>query len=84
MKSFLLAHNIREVGTYTVKEGIDLKDKKVKEYGHVVRAGDVIKFGRVPIMIKESSFDTGKHKKIKETLQLSRSPEITHKGMQNK
>ena len=30
----------------------------------VIRCGDIIKLGRVPIMIKESSIDFKKHKKL--------------------
>ena len=56
------------MATYKRKEGIDSKEKEVTERGHIVRAGDVIRFGRVPIVIKESSFDTRKYKKIKESL----------------
>ena len=63
-----MAHDLRKMATYKRKEGIDSKEKEVTERGHIVRAGDVIRFGRVPIVIKESSFDTRKYKKIKESL----------------
>ena len=34
--------------------------KKMPRKGCIVRQGDIIKFGRVPIMIKESSIDLAK------------------------
>ena len=63
-----MAHDLREVGTYSSVEGIKSKEKEIKQHGQIVRAGDVIKFGRVPIIIKESTFDTRKYKEIKEQL----------------
>ena len=33
-------------------------NRKVLKRGAVIRTGDIIKLGRVPIMIKESSIDT--------------------------
>lgn len=38
--------------------------KKFNRKGMIVRQGDIIKFGRVPIMIKESSIDQVKWDKI--------------------
>ena len=34
---------------------------KVLKRGSIIRGGDIIKFGRVPIMIKESSIDSNKY-----------------------
>ena len=43
--------------------------KKLTRKGLIVRQGDVIKFGRVPIMIKESSIDQSKWALIKKDKQ---------------
>jgi hypothetical protein len=43
--------------------------KKQTRRGAIVRQGDVIKFGRVPIMIKESSIDLAKWNIIKQIQQ---------------
>ena len=50
-KSYQVVTENLSLGTY--KEERRREEKR----GVVVRAGDIIKFGRVPIMIKESSFD---------------------------
>ena len=52
-----------EVGTFKELKGMNKTVKEVKR-GLVIRSGDIIKFGRVPVMIKESSLDI---KKWKET-----------------
>ena len=40
------------------------KDKKRLKKGAIIRAGDIIKFGRVPIMIKESTIDSARVQEI--------------------
>jgi len=35
-----------------------------KQMGAIIRAGDIIKIGRVPIMIKESSIDAKRFKEV--------------------
>ena len=60
-KSYIFASSNNEVGTF--RAGMNKKAKEVKR-GCIIRAGDIIKFGRVPVMIKESSIDTKKWKEI--------------------
>jgi hypothetical protein len=44
------------LGDFHELKGMNQK-KKVTKKGCVIRQGDIIKFGRVPIMVKESSID---------------------------
>jgi len=55
-----------EIGTFKELKGMNQKVKEVKR-GLIIRSGDIIKFGRVPVMIKESSIDTKKWKEIEQT-----------------
>ena len=39
--------------------------KNIEKRGAIIRTGDIIRFGRVPIMIKESSYDSKKIQNIR-------------------
>jgi len=52
-----------EIGKFDELKGMNRKQKVVKR-GTIVRAGDIIRFGRVPVMIKESSIDLKKWEHI--------------------
>jgi len=52
-----------KIGTFKELKGMN-KKVKVTKTGAVIRTGDIIKFGRVPIMIKESSIDIKKWEKV--------------------
>ena len=44
------------LGDFHELKGMNQK-KKITKKGCIIRQGDIVKFGRVPIMIKESSID---------------------------
>lgn len=58
MKSYLVVGPTSELGQYPKRN----RTKGVRK-GAIIRSGDIIKFGRVPIMIKESSIDLKKYNK---------------------
>ena len=61
------------------------KKKKTVKHGNIVRQGDIIKFGRVPVMIKESSIDIKrweKVKKVNEEMQLSDQVQMRANGFE--
>ena len=46
----------------------DIQDKESTKYGAIIRTGDLIKFGRIYIIIKESSIDKKKILKLKNNI----------------
>ena len=49
---YLYLHEQSPIQNYTLKT-----KEKDKKFGHVLRTGDVIKFGRISMIIRESSVD---------------------------
>ena len=58
-KSFMVIASSNQLGQFYDSKNKQIK--KVHKKGSIIRAGDIIKFGRVPIMIKESSIDTSRY-----------------------
>ena len=46
-----------------IEKNVVKTKEKDKKYGYVVRTGDVIKFGRISVIIRESSIDARKSSK---------------------
>ena len=56
-KTFMVISAANNVGNFQETNIYD-KIVKITKWGAIIRAGDIIKVGRVPIMIKESSIDS--------------------------
>lgn len=61
-KSFMVIASCNQLGRFQDSKNKEIK--RVNKKGSIIRAGDIIKFGRVPIMIKESSIDSNRHLEI--------------------
>jgi hypothetical protein len=55
-KSYILISPNSQIGYFTDP----IKQKKVLKKGAIVRQGDIVKLGRVPMKILKSSFDLGR------------------------
>ena len=62
----MVISNTSQIGKFSEIRRMNEK-KQVKKAGAIIRQGDIIKFGRVPVMIKESSIDKQKWDEIGET-----------------
>jgi hypothetical protein len=56
--------------------------KKNPRKGAIVRQGDIIKFGRVPIMIKESSIDIARWDKLQKSQNFNFVMDIENEPLQ--
>ena len=64
-KSYLATTPASNLGKYIESEGIGPSKKQMKK-GGIVRTGDVVRFGRVPVRIKESNLNKLRYEEIKE------------------
>jgi|TARA_B110001450_G_C17209542_1_gene314851 hypothetical protein len=69
-KSFMVVASCNSLGNFHESKGVSSSSKVLKR-GSIIRGGDIIKFGRVPIMIKESSIDANKYKAIRRDHQIN-------------
>lgn len=65
-KSFMVVASSNVLGRFSDNKFFK-NNRKVMKKGAVIRTGDIIKLGRVPIMIKESSIDTQRFENSKDS-----------------
>jgi hypothetical protein len=65
-KSYMVVAASNSLGRFQETNVFD-KSVKVTKRGTIIRSGDIIRIGRVPIMVKESTIDASRFTRIQES-----------------
>ena len=64
-KSYLTVTKASKLGRFSEQVGLK-ESRKVQKHGFIIRTGDIVRFGRVPILIKECNINEKQYDRIQE------------------